>query len=298
MALRKNKPWTEEDLRFLLLEKTRTRRQARYQHFTETGEFRAEENESVTGMDLPDFLQEAQEEKPARKRISSNPTLDRVLFAVEALAIIGLLFILFNGISVVQGLNREFAAALVQPTMTPTPVVMAVVLPSGHTFADAARQKPIPNDAEIPEHLRPIVQSMAEIPIPTKSPQQAIRLQIPSIDIDAPIVQGDGWEQLKKGVAQHLNSSLPGQKNNLILSAHNDIFGEIFRDLDQLENGDIIRVFTSQTTYEYVVFQTQIVEPTQVEVMKQTNDAIVTLISCYPYRVDNQRIVVTAKLKQ
>ena len=43
-----------------------------------------------------------------------------------------------------------------------------------------------------------MVQSLANIPIPTAAPDQAIRIQIPAINIDAPIVQGDGWEQLKK----------------------------------------------------------------------------------------------------
>jgi sortase A len=34
-----------------------------------------------------------------------------------------------------------------------------------------------------------------------------------------------------------------------------------------------------------------------VEVLEQTKDARVTLISCYPYLVDDQRIVVTARLE-
>jgi LPXTG-site transpeptidase (sortase) family protein len=39
-----------------------------------------------------------------------------------------------------------------------------------------------------------------------------------------------------------------------------------------------------------------IVEPTDVSAMESTNEAIVTLISCYPYWGDTQRIVVVAKL--
>jgi sortase A len=38
------------------------------------------------------------------------------------------------------------------------------------------------------------------------------------------------------------------------------------------------------------------VKPDKVSLMDQTSEAIVTLISCYPYLVDNQRIVVVAKL--
>ena len=41
----------------------------------------------------------------------------------------------------------------------------------------------------------------------------------------------------------------------------------------------------------------QIVTPTDVWVMARGNEAIVTLITCYPYQVDSKRIVVFAKLR-
>ena len=187
-------------------------------------------------------------------------------------------------------------AALEQPTFTPTPLVMAVVLPSGHTPPNATGGAR-PNEAEIPEHLRPLVQNLATVPLPTPGPEQAIRLQIPAINIDAPIVQGDGWEQLKKGIGQHAGSADPGKTGNMILSAHNDIFGEIFRNLDQLKNGDQILVFTNTCTYTYLVVDSRIVEPIDVEVMAPTSQATLTLISCYPYLVDNKRIVVITRLQ-
>ena len=174
---------------------------------------------------------------------------------------------------------------------------MAVVLPSGHTPPNSPGGVQ-PNDAEIPEHLRPLVQSLANIPIPTPSPEQAVRMQASAIGVDAPVVQGDGWDQLKKGIGQHIGTTNPGQKGNLVLSAHDDVFGQIFRNLDRLQEGDKIVVFSSQSAYTYIVRQTQVVEPTQVEVMNQTQDPIVTLISCYPYLVNNKRIVVTAYLEQ
>ena len=82
-----------------------------------------------------------------------------------------------------------------------------------------------------------------------------------------------------------------------MLSAHNDIFGEIFRDLDRLKPGDEIILYTNQRAHTYVVTDTQVVEPTAVEVMGSTTSPTVTLISCYPYLVDDQRIVVTGRLK-
>jgi sortase A len=115
--------------------------------------------------------------------------------------------------------------------------------------------------------------------------------------VDAPVVQGDGWEQLKKGVAQHIGTPNPGENGNIVLSGHNDIYGEVFRDLDLLNPGDKIILFTNQRQYTYVTTDTQMVEPTAVEVMAPTPDARVTLISCHPYLVDIHRIVVSAVLQ-
>jgi sortase A len=102
---------------------------------------------------------------------------------------------------------------------------------------------------------------------------------------------------LKKGVGQHIGTADPGQTGNVVLSAHDDVFGEIFRALDRLQPGDQVILYSVQRQFVYVITETQIVEPTQVEVMNQTSDATVTLISCYPYMVDNKRIVVFAKLQ-
>ena len=108
--------------------------------------------------------------------------------------------------------------------------------------------------------------------------------------------QGDNRESLKQGVGQHYGTPNPGEPGNIVLSAHNDVFGELFRDLDKLKPGDEVTLYTEQRAYTYVVQQTQIVEPNQIEVMAQTREPVVTLISCYPYLVDNKRIAVTATL--
>ena len=242
-----------------------------------------------------DTLEESADQPPApaskRRRV-----VDRILLAVEVLAVVGLVGVLISGLGILRDLNKEVASALIQETFTPTPLVMAVVLPSGHIPPDA-QGNTRPNDAEIPAHLQPMVQSLANIPIPTAAPDQAIRIQVPSIDVDAPIVQGDGWEQLKKGVGQNVGSANPGQSGNVILSAHNDVYGEIFRNLDKLVPGDQVILYTQQRQYVYVVDRTDVVEPTAVEVMASTGNPTVTLISCYPYLVDKQRMVVFARLQ-
>jgi sortase A len=285
-----------EELRRLLIEKRRGARRERLEHFKRTGRVVDVAPDTLAeSAPVVDTLEESsdQPQVPASKR---RRVMDRLLLVVEVLAVMGLFGVLISGLGILRDLNKEVASALIQETLTPTPLVMAVVLPSGHTPPDA-QGNTRPNLDEIPAHLQPMVQSLANIPIPTAAPDQAIRIQIPAINIDAPVVQGDGWEQLKKGVGQNVGSVNPGQSGNVILSAHNDVYGELFRYLDKLAPGDQVVLYTQQRQYVYVVDRTAIVEPTAVEVMASTGSATVTLISCYPYLVDKQRIVVFARLQ-
>jgi len=219
---------------------------------------------------------------------------NKLLLGVEVAAVLGLLFVLFSGVGALRSLNQEVSAARLPAS--PTPLIRAVVLPSGHTPPTAPGGAQ-PNESEIPQHLRPLVQSMPAPEIPTPSVAQAQRIYISALwDTAAPVVQGDGWEQLKKGVAQHIGSANPGEAGNVVLSAHNDIFGELFRDLDRLKPGDDVVLSTGVQDFTYKVTGLQIVEPTFVSVMEPTTRPTITLISCYPYLIDTQRIVVTAEL--
>ena len=135
---------------------------------------------------------------------------------------------LLSGLGALRELNAEVGAALEGPTPQPTPLMRAVVLPSGHTPPTAPGGAQ-PNESEIPESLRPFVESLPVVGLPTPGPEQARSLVIPALwTSSAPVVQGDGWEQLKKGVAQHLGTADPGDSGNMVFSAHNDIFGELF----------------------------------------------------------------------
>ena len=292
---------TIEELRWLLIEKRRADRQERLERYRRTGRAvmvasDVEESSSLENWRTGTLTDQDDEAQIPTSGKRGNRFWDGFLLLIEICAIIGFIYILFNGLSLVQELNREVIAALEQPTLTPTPLIVAVVLPSGHTPPNAPGGARF-NEAEIPDHLRPLVQSLYTAPLPTPGPEQSIRIQLPAIDVDAPIVQGDGWEQLKKGVGQYLGSANPGEPGNLVLSAHNDIFGEIFRYLDRLRPGDLVIVFTNQRSYTYIVVDTKIVEPTAAEVMAQTPHSQVTLISCYPYLKDTQRIVVIARLQ-
>jgi len=248
-----------------------------------------------------DSVEEA--DAPLGRLVSWGWIANNVLLLVEIGAVVGFLWAIFSLWDTRQELNRELAqvqqaeaAAVALPTPTPTPVIDVVVLPGGHKPPVGGRP-PEPGEAGyIPAHLLPAVNAYEPPPIPTPGPEQARRIQIPAINVDSSIYQGQDWEQLKKGVGQYINEAAPGRAGNVVLAAHNDIYGEIFRHLDQLQRGDEILISTERKTYTYVVRETEIVQPTDTWVMGPTEHASTTLISCYPYLVDNKRIVVFADL--
>jgi sortase A len=221
---------------------------------------------------------------------------DRFLLLIEVGTIFGLVLV---GVGLEQSrvaTNQAAVAAQTVPTTLPTPLINAVVLPDGHK-PPTAPGGAAPNFDEVPAHLRAYAQSITPVPISTPAPAQPTRIQIPALNIDAAVLHGTDWEQLKLGVGHEVRSANPGERGNLVLAAHNDVYGELFRYLDRLKPGDEVIVYAGQQRYRYVITGSRIVEPTQVEVMAPTSTPTVTLISCYPYLIDSQRIVVFGELQ-
>jgi sortase A len=300
---------TVEELEEILRIKKRQAHQARLDRFERMGRRRGDlplpgDGRTVTDAgDGPDpiaFESFVYENGAPRRNLR-----DRLLLVVEIAAVMGLIGILAFTAITLRNLNEASTEAQQAqiadlPTPTATPILSAVVLPGGHTPpTDPGGAQP--NYNEVPASLRPIVQQQFAGPVivPTPGPSSAIRLRVPAIGVDAPIVQGDGWEQLKKGVGQHIPSADPGQAGNVVLSAHDDVYGQIFRYLDRLHVGDKVIVSTQTQDYTYEVVNWRVVPPTTLDVMDSNpNESIVTLISCYPYLVNSDRIVVVARLTE
>ncbi len=218
---------------------------------------------------------------------------DRVLLILEVASLAGLILILVSSVLNLHVLNQEMAQAREGPTPAPTPLIDVAVLPGGH----APPTNPA-NQEEIPEHMRNLVQPLPAIPIPTPGPRAASRIVIPAIGLDAPVVEGDDPESLKKGAGHHSGSANPGERGNCFISAHNDVFGEIFRDLGELELEDEVILYAGEQPYHYFVKAKRIVDPTDVSVMYPTTEPILTLMTCYPYLIDTHRLVVIAELAE
>ncbi len=161
-----------DELHRLLVEKNRAARQERLDRYRRTGRV-VRVASDLDGPAFEGWRTSPIEDEPAEaKRGRGRRVLDFFLLLVELSAVAGFLWIVFSGLQMLQELNREAIAAIEQPTLTPTPLIQAVVLPSGHTPPDSPGGTQF-NEAEIPEHLRPLVQSLFNAPAPTPSPEQA-----------------------------------------------------------------------------------------------------------------------------
>jgi len=242
-------------------------------------------------------VEEMPQDRVARRlHVNWGWVRDKGLLILELGALAGLLIVLLGTWATLQEINQEARQHQQEqlPTPTSTPLIQTVILPGGHTPPDSPGG---PAPAAIPTHLRDLVDSITPLPAPTPGPEHATRIRIAAIGVDAPVVEGDDWESLKRGAGHHIGSANPGERGNCIVSAHNDIYGEIFRDLPDVELGDVIEAYTASQVYRYVATQKRVIEPTEISVMAPTSSPVLTLISCYPYGIDTHRIVVIAELQ-
>jgi sortase A len=261
----------------------------------------------------PQFEDEASYFTPATAKDANRARFwrsftNQSLLLVEVLAVAGLVFLGYTMITAVNRLQEETASAqaladeqrrLTIPTLEPTPQIRLsqVVLPGGHVFTETGEVRF--NIEEIPEMFRSQVASELTQPVifrPPPTRETALALDIPDLNLNQTIVPGVDWDALKLGIGQLQNDVNPGDpEGNLVLAGHNDIYGEYFRYLDQLEAGDEFFIRTETEIYTYRVTEWQIIEPTDVWVYNPRGGATATLISCWPYRQSDKRIAVFAE---
>lgn len=222
----------------------------------------------------------------ARNRAWTASWLDRLLITIEVMATLGLVAAALASFNMVDRLQQDLARLAGQP---------ALAVPT-----QAATATPTPEPSPTPQPVEPELPGGRNAPTPAATPSaqppslKGARIIIPIIRVDAPIVEGDDWETLKRGVGHHIGSGLPGQAGNMVLAAHNDVYGAIFKDLGSLQEGDLVLIDTPERTYRYRVNTIRIVSPKETSVMGPTAEPTLTLITCYPPLVDTHRLVVSA----
>lgn len=227
---------------------------------------------------------------------------DRVLLGVEVLAVLGLVVIIIGSLTNLQTLNDE---AIQAHDATPNPTDLANQVSSGQelpgsSFPPASQSNELPGSSFPPEPAPPALgvrlEAVAAIPVPTPGPRSPTRIVISSVNIDWPIVEGDSWEELKQGIGHRVGSANPGERGNLVLAGHDDVYGEPFRDLEKIEIGKEVLVYAGATTFRYVIKARRVVAPNDLSVLAPSKNPVITLVTCTPYRIDTNRFVLIGEL--
>jgi sortase A len=155
--------------------------------------------------------------------------------------------------------------------------------------------------------------SVALVPTPAAPPT---RLVIPSVSIDAPVLPTHqrltsfGGERLAlsrvptRGAAGwHDISASLGVAGNTVINGHNSGYGEVFRDLYRLEEGDTVIAYSGDTPFLHTVSEVVLLEEEGQTLEKRrrnaryvepTDDERLTLVTCHPYGSLRYRLVVVA----
>ena len=123
-------------------------------------------------------------------------------------------------------------------------------------------------------------------------------LEIPSIELNLPILEGATEESLASAVGHLTGTPFIGQEGNASLAGHRGYsFGRLFNRLDELEKGDTILATTEEGPLQYEVTDVFLVKPEDVSVLEPfSKGSTITLITCHPIRNPTHRIIVQAEL--
>jgi len=219
------------------------------------------------------------------------------------------------------------AVPVVTMVVTPTPEVDVPLLPFQEVVpttesgavpeaALAPEGTPLPTITYVPythpEDANPVVTyTLPEVGV------APVRLYIPDIDLEAPIVpiglkyievggvRQPIWDVPNRRVAGwHETSAMVGVPGNTVLNGHNTSHGEVFRYLYKLDVGATILIEAEDgVTYTYTVSEKLILreagQPVEVRIENAqyalpTADERLTLITCHPYGSLANRLLIIA----
>lgn len=109
-------------------------------------------------------------------------------------------------------------------------------------------------------------------------------------------------EALQDGVVHYPSTAFPDEDGNIVITGHSSYFPwdpgrfkDVFALLHDVQIGDKIYMYYNQERYDFEVYETKVVLPSQVDVLTQGGENRLTLITCTPVGTNLKRLVVLAR---
>ena len=122
------------------------------------------------------------------------------------------------------------------------------------------------------------------------------RIVIPRIDLNVVMVEGTDTSTLQKGPGRYPETSFPGQGRTIGVAGHRTTYLAPFRQINEIQDGDEIRLEMPYGTFTYTVQKHEIVDPSQVEIVDDVGYERLVLTACHPLYSAAQRWAVFAEL--
>ena len=121
-------------------------------------------------------------------------------------------------------------------------------------------------------------------------------VEIPAMDVTLPLYLGASRAYMNDGATVLGQTSMPigGISTNCVIAAHRGWNGKaMFRDVELLQEGDLVYLTNLWETLTYQVTGISIIWPDEVEAVAiQPGQDMVTLLTCHPYIVGTHRYLV------
>jgi LPXTG-site transpeptidase (sortase) family protein len=193
------------------------------------------------------------------------------------------------------------------------PVSSSSALPSPQIrFLPTASPQPLLSTPTPFTVISPVPTSRARLARDLYGQRLVTWVEVARIHVYAPVIpvgwsageeDQTAWDSPGAQVGWALGSALPGDgSGNVILYGHNNIDSSVFRNLGDLQSGDIVRLITAQRAYSYQVVEIHILPAGKPEdqraiaadYLKTTRVPRLTLLSCWPPTNNTHRVIVVA----
>jgi sortase A len=122
------------------------------------------------------------------------------------------------------------------------------------------------------------------------------RIEIDAIGVDKVLMNGTDTATLQAGPSRYPQTPLPGVGSTTAVAGHRTTYGAPFRRINELDQGDEIRVEMPYGAFNYEVERHEVVSPERFEVTKPVGYERLVLTACHPLYSAAQRWVVFARL--
>ena len=123
-------------------------------------------------------------------------------------------------------------------------------------------------------------------------------IEIPSIDIRYPVMEGTGSAVLNAGIGHIPETAGIGESGNCVLCGHNGSrYGTFFTPLNQISIGDVVTIIDKKgQAHIYEVTETEVVNPYDNSIKTQGEGKELTLFTCS--QKGTMRFVVKCRYKE